>query len=125
MASYCGPVMTDACCTYWISAEYSLARSLLSSSMSCVRVSLLGVSCSSATGAAAVLGALTRVVFLVAFFAAGFATLDSFRRVTPEGPARCAPAMPTRVLPKTPVCTVSQPGAVSAARGTTSSSSLS
>ena len=69
MASYCGPLMAAACCTYCTSAWNSLARSLFSSSMSCARVSLRGVP---RTMSAAVRG--LAVALLADFFGAGLAT---------------------------------------------------
>ena len=121
MASYCGPVMTDACCTYWISAAYSLARSLLSSSMSCALVSLRGAAGSAAVEAGAVLEVLVRIVFLVAFLAAGFATLVSFRWVSPAGPARSAyRRFPLEYARKRPAAPHLSPADVSASSGTTS-----
>jgi hypothetical protein len=70
MASYCGPLIAAACCTYWTSAWNSLARSLFSSSMSWARVSLRGVP---RTMSAAVRGFFA-AGFLAGFFGAGLAT---------------------------------------------------
>ena len=93
MASYSGPVITAACCTYWMRAENSLARSLLSRSMSCAFVTWRG-----AAGAAGLRAAFLAVCFGTGLPSALGLRADPIRRAVQRRPPRVRRGRPPEAL---------------------------